>query len=69
MITTPADYFAESIHDATRPYNHRELRIPSKPRCVESLPTSSKSLDGDKGIQVDGLAIQVNADRGQGGDA
>jgi hypothetical protein len=69
MITMDADFFGESSYEATRSYNQFESLIKSKPWCVEFQGKSSKSLDGDKGIQVDGLAIQVNADRGQGGDA
>jgi Tfp pilus assembly PilM family ATPase len=69
MITMDADFFGESSYEATRAYNQFESLIKSKPWCMEFQGKSSKSLDGDKGIQVDGLSIQVNADRGAGGES
>jgi len=62
MITMDVDFFDESSLDATRDYNLFESRIKAQPWCVEFQGKSNKSLEGDKGIQVDGIAIQVNVD-------
>jgi hypothetical protein len=63
MITMDADFFGESSYEATRAYNQFESLIKAKPWCMEFQGKSSKALDGDKGIQVDGLNIQINVDR------
>jgi Tfp pilus assembly PilM family ATPase len=69
-VTIDADFFGESSLEATRSYNELENRFKSRPWCNSFEGKSTKSLDADKGIQVDGLVIEVNVDKSmQGGQA
>lgn len=63
MVTVDADFFGETTLEATRHYNQLEGLFKAKPWCVQFEGKSNKSLEGDKGIQVDGIAIQVNVDK------
>ena len=60
MVTIDADFFGESALEGTRLYNTFENEVKAQPWCVDFEGRSSKSLDGNKGIQADGIAIQVN---------
>lgn len=63
VVTLDADFFGESSLEATRAYNQLESQFKSQSWCLEFEGKSSKALEGDKGIQVDGLTIQVNVDK------
>jgi Tfp pilus assembly PilM family ATPase len=62
-VVLDADFFGENSLEATRSYNQLESQFESQPWCVEFDGKSTKSLEGDKGIQVDGLTIRVDVDR------
>ena len=63
IVSLDADFFGENSLEATRAYNQLESQFKSQPWCVEFESKSSKSLVGDRGIQLDGLTIQVNVDK------
>jgi len=63
VVTLDLDFFGANSLEATRLYNQLEKNFKDQPWCQEFDGKSSKVLDGDKGIQVDGLGILVNVDR------
>ena len=63
IVTIDADFFAANSLDATRLYNQLEGSFKSKPWCMDFEGKSNKALDEDKGIQVDGLSIQIDVDK------
>ncbi len=63
IVSIDADFFGDNSLEATRAYNQLESQFKSQPWCVEFESKSNKSLDGDKGIQLDGLTIHVNVDK------
>lgn len=63
VVTLDLDFFGANSLEATRNYNQLEKAFKDQPWCQEFDGKSSKVLDGDKGIQVDGLGILVNVDR------
>lgn len=63
IVTVDADFFAANSLEATRLYNQLEGSFKSKPWCMDFEGKSNKALDGDKGIQVDGLSIQIDVDK------
>ncbi|NOT30952.1 MAG: pilus assembly protein PilM [Planctomycetes bacterium] len=63
IVSIDADFFGENSLEATRAYNQLESQFKSQPWCIEFESKSSKSLAGDRGIQLDGLTIQVNVDK------
>lgn len=63
VVTLDADFFGENSLEATRAYNQLESQFKAQPWCLEFEGKSSKSLEGDKGIQMDGLTIHVNVDK------
>jgi hypothetical protein len=66
VVTVDADFFAESPLEATRLREMLESRTKEQPWCLDFEGKSSKPLEGGKGIQVDGLTIQVNVDKAPG---
>lgn len=67
MVTIDADVFGPSTLDATKLYNQMENLFKTKPWCLQFEGKSNKSLEGDKGIQVDGINIQVDVSKLQQG--
>ena len=70
IVTMDVDFFGPNSLEATKAYNQLEGLFKAEAWCQEFEGKTSKVLDGDKGIQVDGLMIQVNVDKamqGQGG--
>jgi len=63
VVTLDLDFFGANSLEATRTYNQLEKSFKDQPWCQQFDGKSSKVLDGDKGIQVDGLGILVNVDR------
>lgn len=63
IVTVDADFFAANSLEATRLYNQLEGSFKSKPWCMDFEGKSNKALDEDKGIQVDGLSIQIDVDK------
>jgi len=65
MVSLDADFFDVSSIEATRDFNNFEDKIKAQPWCVEFESKSNKTLEGDKGIQADGITIQVNVEKAQ----
>lgn len=63
IVTLDLDFFGANSLEATRTYNQLESQFRGQAWCQEFEGKSSKPLDGDKGIQVDGIGIQVNVDK------
>ena len=58
-----ADFFGPNSLEATRLKDQLEKQFKAQVWCVDFEGKSSKALEGDKGIQADGLTIQINVDR------
>ena len=63
VVTVDADFYGATPLEATRLRETLEGKTKEQPWCLDFEGKSSKPLDGGKGIQVDGLTIQVNVDR------
>jgi hypothetical protein len=63
IVTLDLDFFGANSLEATRAYNQLESLFRAQAWCLEFEGKSSKPLDGDKGIQVDGVGISVNVDK------
>jgi hypothetical protein len=63
IVTLDADFFGASSLEATRVYSRIENRFKSQPWCLEFEGKSNKTLEGDRGITVEGLTIQLDIDR------
>lgn len=63
IVTLDLDFFGANSLEATRAYNQLETLFKAEPWCLEFEGKSTKPLDGDKGIQVDGIGIQINVDK------
>ncbi|HEX6885697.1 MAG TPA: hypothetical protein VF530_20155 [Planctomycetota bacterium] len=66
VVTLDADFYGESTLEATRVREQLESRMKEQRWCLEFEGKSTKPLDGGKGIQADGLTIQVDVDRASG---
>lgn len=66
VVTVDADFYGATPLDATRLREALESQTKEQPWCLDFEGKSSKPLDGGKGIQVDGLTIQVNVDKAPG---
>ncbi len=67
-VTLDADFFAPDNLQATNLYNDLEKKVKAQPWCVRFEAKSNKELQSGKGIQADGINIQVNVDKAvQGG--
>jgi Tfp pilus assembly PilM family ATPase len=69
VVTVDADFYGATPLEATRLREMLESKTEEQPWCLDFEGKSSKPLDGGKGIQVDGLTIQVNVDKAPGGKA
>jgi len=70
IVTMDVDFFGPNSLEGTKVYNQLEGLFKAESWCQEFEGKTSKVLDGDKGIQVDGLMIQINVDKalqGKGG--
>jgi hypothetical protein len=65
LVTMDADFFGPSILEATRLRERLESQIKAQPWCMEFEGKSNKPLDGEKGIQADGITVQVNVEKAQ----
>jgi Tfp pilus assembly PilM family ATPase len=63
MVTLDADVFGPSTLEATKLYNQMENLFKTKAWCLQFEGKSNKSLEGDKGVQVDGINIQVDVSK------
>jgi hypothetical protein len=66
VVTLDADFYGASALEATRLRETLESQTKAQPWCLDFEGKSSKPLEGGKGIQVDGLTIQVNVERATG---
>jgi Tfp pilus assembly PilM family ATPase len=67
LVTMDCDFFGASSLEATKTRERLEAQMKAQPWCVEFEGKSSKPLDGDKGIQADGITIHVNLQKLVGG--
>lgn len=63
IVTMDADFFGANSLEATKLKDQLESQFKSQVWCVDFESKSSKALEGDKGIQADGLTIQINVDK------
>jgi len=63
------DFFGNDSLDATRQYDQLGLRFQEQPWCRLFEGKSSKPLDNEAGIQVDGLTIQVDVEKSHAGQS
>jgi Tfp pilus assembly PilM family ATPase len=62
-VSLDADFFGPDNLQATQLYNQLEKQIKAQPWCVRFEAKSNKELQNGKGIQADGINIQVNVDK------
>lgn len=62
-VSMDADFFAPDNLQATQLYNQLEKLAKAAPWCVRFEAKSNKELQNGKGIQADGITIQVNVDK------
>ena len=63
VVVLDADFYGATVLDATRLREMLESQTKAQPWCLGFEGKSSKPLDGGKGIQVDGLTVQVNVEK------
>jgi len=63
IVTMDADFFGANSLEATKLKDQLEGQFKAQVWCVDFESKSSKALEGDKGIQADGLTIQINVDK------
>jgi hypothetical protein len=62
-VTIDADFFGANPLDATKVREMLENKTRAQPWCLDFEGKSSKPLEGGKGIQADGITIQVDVEK------
>jgi len=63
IVKLDADFFGANSLEATNLYNRLEKQVKGQPWCIAFEGKSNKELQNGKGIQADGITVQVNVDK------
>jgi len=63
IVKFDADFFGANSLEATNLYNRLERQVKGRPWCIAFEGKSNKELANGKGIQADGITVQVNVDK------
>jgi len=68
LVTMDVDFLGENSVEATHDYNEMENDFRAQAWCADFEGKSTKVIEGDKGIYVDHLTIQVNVEKAHPGE-